>query len=156
MALYRKRVYPYPEIKETEENKQIVEYLKSIYRELDQETSARLADFQVENIASQTRCRVYLAADQENIADTTWTKILLDTENYDSGGHFASNKFTATQPGYYQVCGQVRWINTVADKPYHGAVYKNGTSIAEVVAQSSIVGALSCPIADTIYLADAD
>ena len=156
MALYRKRTYPYPDIEETDENRKMLEYLRRLHYEMEQETSARIEDFHVENIASSTRCRAYLAADQTDIADTTWTKVLLDTENFDSGSHFASNKFTATQPGYYQVCGQVRWINTVADKKYYGAVYKNGESIAEVAMQSSIVGGLSCPIADTIYLADAD
>ena len=80
--------------------------------------------------AVDARVRAYLAADQENIADDTWTKVTLDTENYDTGADFDSTtkyRFTAPVTGYYQINAMIRWVNTDAGTyAYHGAIYTNG------------------------------
>lgn len=94
-----------------------------------------------------------LSANQENITDATWTKILLDSETYDVGANFASNKFTAPVNGYYLVNANVEFINLVANKIYASGIYKNGTRIKQTVAcNGSDTAGVSCPICDVIYL----
>jgi len=76
-------------------------------------------------IKHRVLAKATLAADQDNIENTTWTKILLDTENADIGSDFASNQFTVPVTGYYLVSAAVHWENTdmVADKNYACAIY---------------------------------
>jgi hypothetical protein len=62
-----------------------------------------------------------------SISNTTFTKILFDTEDFDTNSNFASSRFTPTVAGYYQVTGIVRFNlgsgNFLA--PY---IFKNGSS----------------------------
>ena len=62
--------------------------------------------------------RAYLSADQDNLVSGTATKVTLDTENYDLGGDFASDKFIAPRAGTYLVTANVRFKSLVADKLY--------------------------------------
>ena len=70
---------------------------------------------------------VYLTADQLNITDVTWTKILFNSESFDLGNNFASNKFTVPTggDGIYDITLMVNFINLVANKRYYAAIYKN-------------------------------
>ena len=52
----------------------------------------------------------YLSADQSSISGNTSTKVLIDTEVFDSNNNFASNRFTPQVAGQYfiyaNVCGE--------------------------------------------------
>lgn len=77
------------------------------------------------------KCYAYPANNQLNIADTTFTKVILDTEGFDVGSDFdtANSRFVAPVSGYYIVTGSVEWVpNTVADgKSVFVSIYVNGS-----------------------------
>lgn len=70
---------------------------------------------------------------------TTWTKIALQVEVFDTNNNFASSRFTPTVAGYYQLNGAIS-----TDQPAGSAlpaIYKNGVQTlkgAVVPANSSL------------------
>ena len=79
--------------------------------------------------AFETGCRVELSSNQTGIVTATWTKVTLDTEIYDLGSDFASNKFTVPTTGEYLVCGTIGYDSNVDEKRYQAAIYKNGSVV---------------------------
>lgn len=66
------------------------------------------------------------ATTNQTISSSTWTKVTLGTELFDTDSCFASSRFTPNVAGYYQISGQVSvYGNTTA---FAAAFYKNGTS----------------------------
>jgi hypothetical protein len=67
----------------------------------------------------------------QTLAVATLTKILLQTEEFDTNNNFASSTFTPTVAGYYQVTASIRGggtqIRTYIFK--NGSAYKLGTDI---------------------------
>ena len=61
--------------------------------------------------------------------DGAWTKMDMDTELFDSGGMFASGRFTPTVAGKYYLCIIGSLSGAVNSSFYQGdiAIYKNGT-----------------------------
>jgi hypothetical protein len=64
----------------------------------------------------------------QTISHNTTTKILLQTEDYDTNNNFASSTFTPTVAGYYNIAGQVR-IDYTATRQIGCTItiYKNGS-----------------------------
>jgi len=81
--------------------------------------------------------RMYCTAAQNNLSDTTWTTITLDTDTFDSGTitDLANYKITPAVAGQYLVCGQITYTNTIANKTYYAQIYFNATS-AKAIASS--------------------
>jgi len=107
--------------------------------------------------------RAYLSADQDNLVFGAWTKVLLDTENYDLGSNFASNKFTVPTggDGTYIVMGSVTFEGTelVADRSYASGIYVNGAQVKQeqsIFATPSTVRDFSVPIMDILRLSATD
>jgi len=101
--------------------------------------------------------RVYLASTLGTTVSSAWTKVALDTESYDVGGNFASNKFVAPVNGYYQISACIYYSNVVAAaKRFQAAVYKNGAQIFASAAHSGLTAEISCILSDTVYLAATD
>jgi hypothetical protein len=65
----------------------------------------------------------------QTISHNTVTKILLQTEQYDTNNNFASSTFTPTVAGYYNVTGQLR-MDFVAGRQIglNMFIYKNGST----------------------------
>jgi hypothetical protein len=76
---------------------------------------------------------VYLASDQ-SITDDTFNKVTFDTEVYDSGSVFASNKFTPAVVGKYLLNAGVFLDSGLASNLNISrvALYKNGSLFKEV------------------------
>lgn len=74
--------------------------------------------------------RMYPTAAQNNLADTTWTTITLDTDEFDSGTitDLANYKITPAVAGRYLVIGQITYTSTIANKTYYAQIYFNGTA----------------------------
>ena len=70
--------------------------------------------------------RAYLNADQTNISSSTWTKLNIDTEEFDTSSDFASSRFTPSVAGYYQINGRVRFNSTGTRTLHLAGLYKNG------------------------------
>jgi hypothetical protein len=110
-------------------------------------------------ITHKVMARAYLSADQDGIANNTWTIVNLDTESYDVGSDFntTTHEFTIPVTGYYLVNACVYWENTdiLADKNYGAAIYHDplgagsDAAIAQNLNQSSVAGKyITCNISD--------
>lgn len=106
------------------------------------------------------KARAYLTAAQDNLTDATFIKVLLDTETYDVGNDFdavTNNRFVAPVAGFYMCSALVAYNNTVAEKRYFAAIYKNN---AVHSAASMIIGTSTSSLAvsnnDIIQLAVGD
>lgn len=75
-----------------------------------------------------SKARAYLSAEQQNLTDSTDTKVALDTESFDIGSDFdaANSKYVAPQDGKYLVVAKITFNGTVADKPYVAKIFVNG------------------------------
>jgi hypothetical protein len=66
------------------------------------------------------------------ISSATVTKITYDIEVFDTNNNFASDRFTPTVAGYYQVNLTGSIETTSADRYLQLFIYKNGTTIITV------------------------
>ena len=92
----------------------------------------------------------YLASSQ-TVTSTVITKVAYDTKVFDTNSNFASNRFTPTVAGYYQVnatvCGQTTATMTVL----LGYIYKNGSSYRAGI-NLGVTGNTRAAISDLIYM----
>jgi len=97
-------------------------------------TTAKIADGAVtsEKLNATIAARAYL-----NSAQTTntgvYTKVLLDTENYDLGADFdtANSRFVAPVTGYYQVNARARFTDLADGSVALTNIYVNGSAYSE-------------------------
>ena len=61
-----------------------------------------------------------------SLTNNAYTKILFDTEEYDTNNNFASSRFTPTVAGYYQLSMQASFASFLTTETVL-AVYKNGS-----------------------------
>jgi hypothetical protein len=61
----------------------------------------------------------------QTLSTETYTKILFQTESFDTNNNFASSRFTPTVAGYYQVTGSLAVATTPTQ--IYTSIYKNGT-----------------------------
>ena len=61
----------------------------------------------------------------QTLSSATFTKLLFQTEEWDTNSNFASSTFTPTVAGYYQVSGGL--AIAAANTGIRVAIYKNGT-----------------------------
>jgi len=109
-------------------------------------------------LAFSSRARVHLSNEQ-TIPNNTFTKVELDTEDYDGLGEFntTTHRFTAQQAGYYQVNVSVMFNTTNTNTYYHAILYKNGTSYAWSTSNAATTfDRLTLSISDVVYLAAND
>ena len=62
----------------------------------------------------------------QSISATTYTKVTFDVEVFDTNNNFASNRFTPTVAGYYQVNWLVTTQSTSPSNYLFTDLYKNG------------------------------
>ena len=102
--------------------------------------------------------RAYATTDQNNLTDNTWTTVVLGSEDYDRGGDFASNAFTAPVTGYYDLKAvvQVHDLLDVTSGDIEVRFYKNGsTQVSHYVLDTEFSTAsrvASLPLHDQLYL----
>jgi hypothetical protein len=68
----------------------------------------------------------YSGTTQTGVASGTFTKVLFDTEEFDTANCFSSSRFTPNVAGYYQVTGRTDW--SITSGACFVQVYKNGTN----------------------------
>ena len=71
----------------------------------------------------------------QTITASTFTKILFQTEEFDTNSNFASSTFTPTVAGYYQV--QITVAPSTATTATQTAIYKNGTIYKRIISRAS-------------------
>lgn len=81
-------------------------------------------------IANPYKFSVYLAANQTGIVDGVATKVLFDTEAFDTNNNFASNKYTVPVTGYYQINSYLS-VAAASNNGVAGNIflYKNGSEL---------------------------
>ena len=63
----------------------------------------------------------------QTISTSTWTKINFDTKEFDTNNNFASDRFTPTIEGYYNLHAAVRIDNNIGTGERMIVIYKNGS-----------------------------
>jgi len=63
----------------------------------------------------------------QSFSNAVWTKVTLDSEEFDTNSNFSSSRFTPTVAGYYQVNGQVSFSFTSSFATC--SIYKNGAAV---------------------------
>jgi len=69
--------------------------------------------------------KAYKSAGQ-SITGSTFTKVTFDTEDFDTASNFASNRFTPTTAGYYQISAFAEMSGTGTLTTALLTIYKNG------------------------------
>ena len=77
------------------------------------------------------------AASTTSISNSTWTKVTLGTEEFDTNSNFASSRFTPTVAGYYQINGDVYMSGGGALTQAGVGIYKNGTAYKTAAASGT-------------------
>jgi len=93
---------------------------------------------------------VYLNGSQ-TISASTWTKITLNAEDFDTNNNFASNRFTPTVAGYYLITVVSQMAGTGLTYPNVG-VYKNGTLWGTGNSTSNSTSEIVCSGSTLVYL----
>tara|TARA_R110000824_G_scaffold399609_1_gene605297 strand:+ start:473 stop:964 length:492 start_codon:yes stop_codon:yes gene_type:complete len=87
-------------------------------------------------IANTPAFHAYLGSDQSSISGNTSTKVLINTEVFDSNNNFASNRFTPQTAGQYfiyaNVCGEFDQYKLFL---LEAQIKFNGSVISSTVAQ---------------------
>jgi hypothetical protein len=76
----------------------------------------------------------YLNGNQ-SVSGSTFTKVAFDNEVFDTNSNFASNRFTPTVAGYYQINAAISFASAVTYGQI--AIYKNGSLYQTVWSQQS-------------------
>jgi hypothetical protein len=66
----------------------------------------------------------FQSTQQTGIASSTFTKVLFQTEDYDTNSNFTSSRFTPTVAGYYQINAAVYVVNNCQ---LGVSIYKNNS-----------------------------
>ena len=70
--------------------------------------------------------RAYQSTAQSALSATVETKILLQTEDFDTNSNFASSRFTPTVAGYYQINASTQINGSTTF--FYVVIYKNGSA----------------------------
>jgi len=107
--------------------------------------------------------RAYPSADQDNLTNNAYTKVVLGAESFDPGAHFdhvTNSRYTAAVSGYYSVKAHIYYhdLPTTGSYSIHCIIYKNGAlySYNALVAVANSFGEAGVGHADDIYLAAGD
>ena len=94
----------------------------------------------------------------QNITTATWTKITFDSEVYDTGSTFASNKFTPGVAGKYNFYLGITLDDLDDDKLLQAQIYKNGsgqgTSLVQTVGNNGNKHSLNLSWSDSANTTD--
>jgi hypothetical protein len=97
--------------------------------------------------------RVYKSANQI-ITASTFTKITFDTEIFDTDNCFASNRFTPTKAGYYQINLTLSSSGSGNLNNAYCALYKNGTVASYFSYQANSQGPTSGATGSALFYAN--
>lgn len=78
----------------------------------------------------------HLGVDQ-SITPATLTKVVFGVEDFDNNNNFASSRFTATVPGYYQFNAAIRPAGSISGAGVFFEFYKNGSPVIRPASTAS-------------------
>ena len=95
----------------------------------------------------------YASGTQSGLTHNVYTKVLFDTEEFDTNSNYSSSRFTPTVAGYYQINGNVTSPVTNTSYGLTTVIYKNGI-LYKTGAASKANGAMypSSLVSSIVYL----
>ena len=96
--------------------------------------------------ASGPAFRAY-ASTTQSVSINTFTKIVFGAESFDTDNCFASNDFTPTKAGYYQLNAQINTTGAAGNDYFY--IYKNGS--AYMIRRTPYSGSGSYSLSDLMY-----
>ena len=91
------------------------------------------------------------ASAAQTVTTATTTKVIFDTETFDTNSNFASSRFTPTVAGYYQLNTIIRF-NGTSPTQYIILFYKNGSSLGVSFQANASLGTLFEQASTLVYL----
>lgn len=88
-----------------------------------------------------------------NLTTSADTKVLFDTEEFDTNLNFASSRFTPTVAGYYQINACIRIQGLLVGNTAYATLYKNGAAykIGNILL-NGVAGSPSVLVTSVVYL----
>jgi hypothetical protein len=87
-----------------------------------------------------------------SVANTTFTKLLFQVEEFDTNSNFSSSRFTPTVAGYYQINGMVSITSSPASGILLFSLFKNGVRFLDANQIPFASQAPKCLISCLVYL----
>jgi hypothetical protein len=88
------------------------------------------------------------SSSQTGIVNGVFTKILFQTEEWDTNNNFASSTFTPTVAGYYQINAAVAWMagysTGILSIYKNGSAYRDGVSLPTATFRSTVNAIVYC------------
>jgi hypothetical protein len=103
------------------------------------------------NVAGNGPAFSAYASTNQTVSDGTATKILFDTEEFDTNSNFSSSRFTPTIAGYYQVNATVNCSQT-AIVDFVIWIYKNNTAYKRGFGFAGTASKFIAPVSTLVYL----
>lgn len=99
----------------------------------------------------------YLPTANQSISPSTWTKVSLSAEEFDTNNNFDSTtnyRFTPAVAGYYQINGAVQMDASTYGTDQRAAIYKNGSIYKSAGAQLNTgqLGGSGVTVSAIVYL----
>jgi hypothetical protein len=100
------------------------------------------------------------ASASQSISNITFTKIQINTENFDTNSNFdptTNYRFTPTVAGYYQINGCVNGASSSVIRAVRAYIYKNGLlfklgNFSDIGSGATAAGSMSGSVHDLIYM----
>ena len=100
------------------------------------------------------------ASASQSISNITFTKIQINTENFDTNSNFdptTNYRFTPTVAGYYQINGCVNGASSGVIRVVRAYIYKNGSALklgnfSDNGSGATAAGSMSGSVHDLIYM----
>lgn len=92
---------------------------------------------------------LHLGSPQNNIANITWTTVLLDTLRAgftDGIENVGTHRITPAVAGLYLILGSIGWDSTIDNAVYYAGIRVNGVTVAQAVMPSNTGGELAVPV----------
>jgi hypothetical protein len=86
-----------------------------------------------------------------SVPDSTFTKVLYATENFDTNSNFASSRFTPTVAGYYQINANTRYGSLTSTNNLL-RIYKNGDGYVNGSSTGVVNGYVYMSVSSIVYL----
>ena len=98
--------------------------------------------------------RVYLNTEMTNVTEDVWLHIKCNAESYDpqNGYSVTTGSYTVPVSGYYQISGQIEYMQVGDAKRYYCVIYQNFTMIVLKQITTGGTAACSASVSDIAYL----
>jgi hypothetical protein len=93
----------------------------------------------------------YYSSGGTSVPDSTFTKVLYATKNFDTNNNFASSRFTPTVAGYYQINANTRY-GSITSANNVLRMYKNGSSYVNGASTGVVNGYVYMMVSAIVYL----